>query len=178
MAGKLMNYSESPEQQGQWYLVQCKAREGFKAEQHLKEQNFECFHPVHWRRKTVIGQKPKLQLESLFPFYLFLYAHPGQSLAAVRSTRGVLKMVAFGGQPLDVNPELVMQLQQYCASLAQPDPDITFKAGDKVRITDGPFAELEAIVKCPKANERVILLLNLLGRSTEVTLRQDQLTGR
>lgn len=160
--------------EGVWYLVQCKAREGFKAEQHLSEQGFTCFHPVQWRRKRIVGQRPQAQLESMFPFYLFLFVGHGQSLASVRSTRGVLKLVAFGGLPLQVSPQLVADLRQCCQALATPPAEQVLQPGDRVSIQNGPFSELEAIVHCAKANDRVVLLLNLLGRDTKIELERSQ----
>ena len=161
-----------------WYLVQCKAREGFKAEQHLTIQGFTCFHPVQWQRSSQLGKGCIAKLESLFPYYVFLRVNAEQSLATVSSTRGVLKLVSFGVQPLQVPETLVESLQYYCRQHAQPPAEHKLAAGDRVKIIEGPFSELEATVHRANAKDRVVLLLNLLGRETQVEVTQAQIKMR
>jgi transcriptional antiterminator RfaH len=40
-----------------WYLVQCKPRESFRAEEHLNNQGFETFHPTHLVHTRVAGRR-------------------------------------------------------------------------------------------------------------------------
>ena len=49
-----------------------------------------------------------------------------------------------------------------------------FKRGDAVQIVDGPFAGLDAIFQAQSGKERVLLLLDLLGRSNKITVSPDQ----
>jgi transcriptional antiterminator RfaH len=84
-----------------------------------------------------------LRVAPLFPRYLFLNALLGvQNLTPIRSTYGVRGLVRLS-RPV----------------LAQ---------GDRVRVSAGPFAGAEAIFKTEKSGQRVLLLMELLGRQTTV----------
>ena len=52
-----------------------------------------------------------------------------------------------------------------------------FKPGDKVEITDGTFKNCIAIFKSYKSDERVILLMNLLGQQQKLTIKQKSLNA-
>jgi transcriptional antiterminator RfaH len=43
-----------------------------------------------------------------------------------------------------------------------------FNQGDRVRIIDGPLSDLEGLFECPTDEDRVTVLLNLLGREVKV----------
>ena len=43
-----------------------------------------------------------------------------------------------------------------------------FKAGDRVKIIDGPLNDLEGLFECPTDEDRVTVLLNLMGREVKV----------
>jgi transcriptional antiterminator RfaH len=48
-----------------------------------------------------------------------------------------------------------------------------FKKGDSVTIIEGPLAGLQGIFQASKGEERVILLLDILGKANTVTLQRD-----
>ena len=48
-----------------------------------------------------------------------------------------------------------------------------FKPGDKVQISDGAFKNYLAIFKCYKSDERVILLMNLLGNEQSLSFKKE-----
>lgn len=147
-------------QENDWHLIQCKANESFRAYENLSRQGFECFHPTHKIKKNVAG-KLTTTVAPLFPFYLFAKPSPNTLWSKVRSTKGVLKVVTFGGIPASLSDEFVQNLKNYSEALHLEGPKALFKPGDRVVISDGPFKEIEAIVHNCKDDERVILLLNL-----------------
>ena len=143
-----------------WYVIQCKAKESFRAAENLENQGFEVFHPFIQVEKVRQG-KLKLIDEPLFPYYLFIYlSEVADNWRPIRSTRGVLKLVSFGHQPVRVADELVEMLRERIA----PQPEDYLKAGDRVLIEEGPFKGLNAIFQAKKGEERVVLLLELLQK--------------
>ncbi|SFX62556.1 transcription/translation regulatory transformer protein RfaH [Marinospirillum alkaliphilum] len=149
-----------------WYVIQCKARESFRATEHLQNQGFEVFHPFIQVEKIRQG-KLTLMDEPLFPYYLFIHlSDVTDNWRPIRSTRGVLKLLTFGNQPLQVDEQLIDQLRQR----VQPEPEHLLKAGDPLLIEEGPFKGLKAIFECHKGEERVILLLDLLQKQQRVEL--------
>lgn len=147
-----------------WYLVQCKPRQDERAEENLLRQGYTCYLPRHSRERLLRGQRQIVE-ESLFPGYLFIQLSQLDNWAPLRSTRGVSRVVGFGNQPLAVDPELIEHLQQRCSA---PAPSPLLESGDKVRLKNGPFAELEAIFLSMDGNERVVLLMNILHREQKI----------
>lgn len=159
-------------QSGQWYLVQCKPRESFRAEMHLINQNYTCFHPTYPIKRKVAGRM-QVTIAPLFPHYLFVLLSEIDNWSAIRSTRGVSKMVRFNGVPASLDHHLIEQLQRHCARLNGEAPEPIYKIGDRVIVTDGCFKELEAVVTATSGEERVTLLLNLFNRPQYVELPVD-----
>ncbi|MHC8355022.1 transcription/translation regulatory transformer protein RfaH [Pseudomonas sp. LB3P81] len=151
-------------QKSAWYLVQCKPRQDERAEEHLTRQGYGCMRPVCSRDRIVRGQRTHLQ-ESLFPGYLFINLPDDTNWAPLRSTRGVNRVVSFGGKPLPVSWELITQLRNR-VEVSQP----AFAVGDRVRILEGGLAALDAIFMSADGEERVILLINLLHRQQTVSM--------
>ncbi|WP_455231055.1 transcription/translation regulatory transformer protein RfaH [Geopseudomonas aromaticivorans] len=164
-----MSSSLTPEQQqhspkSAWYLIQCKPRQDERAEENLLRQGYTCYRPQHTRERLLRGQRQMVE-ESLFPGYLFIQLSLLDNWGPLRSTRGVSRVVGFGNQPLAVSPDLIERLQQRCSAVL---PEQLLESGDKVRINQGPFAELEAIFLSMDGNERVVLLMNILHREQKV----------
>lgn len=147
-----------------WYLVQCKVRQEERAEENLTRQGYPCLRPTFLRNKTVRGKLQTIT-ESLFPGYLFIQLANGANWGPLRSTRGVLRVVSFGGTPLPIDEAVISQLQ---LRAEQPAVASELAPGQVVRIVDGPFAELEAIFLSMDGDERVVLLLNFLQREQKV----------
>ena len=150
-----------------WYVVHTKARQELLAAG-LLEQRLTAVVLLPQVRQRYRGQ---MRVAPLFPGYLFVELDLEQSEAsAVNNTPGVIRLEAFGGVPKPV-PAKVMQALQ--ARLAEIDsqgglPQHPFKTGDRVRLTEGPLAGLEAVFVGPmRPAERVRVLLEFLGQEQE-----------
>ena len=152
-------------QQAAWYLVHCKPRQDERAEEHLLRQGYACYRPRLQRERLVRGRRQSV-VESLFPGYLFIQLNPDSNWSPLRSTRGVNRLVRFGEYPLQVPSSLIDSLQERTPSEPQP----LLQPGDRVRIVDGSFAELEAIFLSMDGEERVVLLMKLLNREHRLSL--------
>lgn len=156
-----------------WYLVQCKPRQDERAEQNLVRQGYEVSRPKYRYQRIFRGQRQWAQ-ESLFPGYLFINLPDESNWAPLRSTRGVGRVVSFGGTPLAVNDSLVEQLQSRAENALRTE----LKAGDSVRIIEGGFAELDAIFMAMDGEERVILLIGLLNCQQQISLPLESVLGK
>ncbi|MGP0123215.1 transcription/translation regulatory transformer protein RfaH [Pseudomonas bubulae] len=161
----LAPHTSAVSRQGDWYLVQCKPKQDERAEENLMRQGYACSRPVCSREKLLRGKRQLVQ-ESLFPGYLFIHMPLGANWAPLRSSRGVARVVAFGGQPLPVSQQLVEQLQaraQSCLLRA-------FKPGERVTLKEEGFAGIESIFMSMDGEERVILLINLMNRQQQISM--------
>jgi len=150
-----------------WYLIQTKPRQEARAEEHLLRQHFECYRPLKASAATR-GSSSFRTGEALFPGYLFIRLDCiNDNWYPIRSTRGVSRVVSFGGQPTPVRDELIEQLRQRLAQ-EQNTPARPFTPGDRVQLSGGSFSEIEAIFVSSDGEERSVILLNLLQREQKV----------
>jgi transcriptional antiterminator RfaH len=159
-----------------WYLVHTKARQEDTAITNLQRQNFRCYMPMLYVEKVRRG-KPVVVAEPMFPSYVFVQldtSGQGQSWSPIRSTLGVRELVKFGGYPPKVDVELINALHER-EQLQQSNPQALFAAGDKVVITDGPFAGIEAIYKTADAERRSMILLSMLNKPVSMRIEPSQL---
>ncbi len=163
-----------------WFAVTTKPRSEGLAFENLQRQGYACLWPrVRSALRGPGGMRERV--ECLFPNYLFLHADPErESLAPVRSTRGALGLVRFGGQPARV-PEGV--IERIRARIDADDGLVRLETpelapGDRVRVRQGPLSGVEGIFMAESGNQRVRLLLDLLGSTREVLLPRAQLALR
>lgn len=144
-----------------WYLAYTEPRREAVAKEQLDRQDYETYLPLYGR------------IEPMFPRYLFFRpSRASQSIAPVRSTRGIQAIVRFGNVYARVEPELIGAIREQESRQAQaarhgrrPQP------GQRVRVlSDVPMlAGLEGLVHS-SAERRVIVLMEILGRQTPVRL--------
>ncbi len=159
------------ESQPNWFAVVTKPRQEQIALENLQRQDFECFLPLAENPYQRRRKRHQRMIEPLFPRYLFLNAIAGQqNLAPVRSTRGVTTMVRFGTE-LAVVPESIINAiknrMDPATGLIRIKP-VELKAGDKIRLFDGPLAGITGIVQEKRSENRALILMELMGRPTAV----------
>ena len=155
----------------QWYAVRTKPRQEAVALEHLERQSFTSFLPLI---KTPRRRQGRWQsgVEPFFPGYLFTKIDCGtQDVAPIRSTRGVIGLVRFGNELRPVPKGVVERLVASQAERDTPiDPAELFKPGSEVLIANGALAGVKAIFQASCGQDRVILLLELLGQTNRIEL--------
>lgn len=154
-----------------WYLLHCKAKQEERARLNIENQGYLTCLLLIKRHKTLRGKRVE-RIEPLFPNYIFIQLDSTTAnFNAIRSTRGVNGFVRFGGMPTTV-PTGVMDslLELEHTSAQQLTAPLVLSAGQNVRITEGPFAGLQAIYDMPKGEERCLVFLNMLGQQQRIEL--------
>jgi transcriptional antiterminator RfaH len=158
-----------------WLAVCCKPRQELVAKENLERQGFKVYLPRIRLQKRHRGQWIDV-IEALFPRYLFIHTDPvNSSLAPVRSTRGAVGLVRFGGQPAVIANEVIDALLQR----ADPDSSLhkdtrpLFCPGDQVKLVEGPLAGMEGIFLQQDGEKRVIVLLEMLGKANKIRVNRD-----
>ena len=152
-----------------WYLVHTKPRQENCALDSLHRQGYQCYLPMMPCEKLskgllTVADKP------LFPRYLFIRLGQGdsaQSWAPIRSTKGVSRLVSFGVEPTKVADSLVEALRAQEVSV-QAEPERLFKPGERVCLTEAPFAGIEGIYQMADGERRVMVLIELLSKQVRV----------
>ena len=155
-----------------WYVVQSKPREELRAEYFLKEKGFQVYLPL-MEVAITRGFRDVMKEKPLFPSYLFCHFDAERSLAYVRWTKGVVKILPESIAPTSVDDGLVTAIR----SLGQKDGIIRKKAlekYDQIRITRGPMKDILGIFDYWTSDEgRVRLLLNFLNYQASVELHHS-----
>ena len=153
-----------------WYLIKTKPRQEKIAKQNLENQAYRAFCPI---------VKINNRLVVLFPGYLFVQLNEKtQNLSPINSTKGVSYFVKFGLNFAKVNSSVIKFIKTNQHLTADKLKDLNkFKTGDKVQISDGAFKNWVAIFKCYKSDERVILLMNLLGQEQSLSFKKESVNA-
>jgi transcriptional antiterminator RfaH len=150
-----------------WYVVQCKSREDARALEHLERQGYKCFLPVCAVEKLRHRRKVEVS-EPLFPGYLFISLNRAHdNWHSIRSTRGVVQLVRFNEYPVPVPDQIVESIRN--RAVTQPPRVPLLQPGERVRITEGCFSDLEAIYVANDGGERVVLLMKILHREQSLS---------
>jgi|688.fasta_scaffold511199_2 transcriptional antiterminator RfaH len=159
-----------------WYVVHTKVRQEQTACDNLVRQGYAVYLPRIKILKRIRGRQQALQ-EPLFPRYLFVQPRSAaHSIAPVRSTLGVTTIVRFGQEPAVMRPRTLKSIREFEARRnAARDDDISpFKPNERVHVAAGPLAGMEGLIS-DVLQERVIVLMQLLGQDTRVSLSHHQL---
>jgi transcription termination/antitermination protein NusG len=149
-----------------WFAAYTCANHEKRVAAELGARKVEHFLPLYGSMRRWKDRRVQLELP-LFPGYVFVRLALCDRLRVVQIP-SVVRLVGFGGLPTAL-PDREMDIMRsgLCQSLrAEPHPFLT--VGRRVRITSGPFAGLEGILKRKKSNPRVVVSLELIQRSVAV----------
>jgi len=150
-----------------WYLIKTKSRQEAIATQNLTNQNFDVFFP-----KAVIKNKTT----PLFPSYLFIQLDDKtQNWTPIRSTRGVSNFVRFGLSFAKVPNQIINLIKAQQQQTIEKMINIcSHHKGDYLEIQSGVFKGQQAIFQNYNSNDRVTVLLKLIGQQQVITLDQRE----
>ncbi|KPK65284.1 MAG: hypothetical protein AMK73_03450 [Planctomycetes bacterium SM23_32] len=105
----------------------------------------------------------------LFPGYLFVCSEP-ERLGRVSSVRGVVHVVGNGQGPIRVPDDQVEAVRRMVEKRVPLDPWPYMREGRRVRVREGPLIGMEGFIVRRKKKCRLVVSVDLLGRSvaTEV----------
>lgn len=158
-----------------WYLAQCKPNAERLATKNLSNQNFNSFLPLQ-KLTNRRGQTFRTPLRPLFPGYLFVEINTSNAdWRKINSTRGIIRLVRFGLYPCPVPAEVMQSLFSNCNDVNIFEPHEMLKAGDKIQVTQGPFTGFAAKIAKINSNNRIYMLLEIMGQTSTIAISQDQL---
>lgn len=160
-----------------WYVIYTKPKQEVVAWENLERQGFPVYCPkITLKRRSSSGWKDVT--EPLFPRYLFVQLTEGEdSFSPIRSTHGVSKMLRFGNRPAQISEQAIDAIKLQEQQLQQIDNEsFPWNPGDKVEIMEGPFAGLIGIFQERSDQQRVYLLLDLLGKDNRIKISISDVT--
>ena len=153
-----------------WYLIQTKPQQESIATKNLSSQGFEVFFP-----KAIIKNKTV----SLFPKYLFIRLDDkNQNWTPIRSTKGVSNFVRFGLSFAKVPDQIISMIRIQQQQTIEKMIDIcSHQKGDYLEIQTGAFKGQQAIFQNYSAQDRVVVLLKLIGQQQEIELMEKEVVA-
>ena len=160
-----------------WYLIIAKPHKDAYAEEQLNNQGYEVYRPLAKYMKVQKGKKVKV-VDSLFPRYLFISMREGlDDWGPIRSTRGVQGIVKFGVNPAKIDDAVIKGIRAREDDLSEKSINLDrLKEGQFIRINKGPLSGLEGVFTNYNGEQRVMILLDFLGKQTTVTIPSENIS--
>ena len=168
-----------------WYIVQAysnfekKRAESIeeaarqKGVEHLFEQ---VIVPVEKVVEVRRGRKVDAE-RKFFPGYVLARIEmTDEAYHLIKNTPKVTGFLGADNKPLPITDrEANRILNQVQEGVDRPKPSISFEVGEKIRVSDGPFASFEGIVQeVEEERARLKVEVSIFGRATPVDLEYGQ----
>ncbi len=157
-----------------WYVAQTQANAEERARVNLERQGFPTYLP-RYRRERRHARRREVVRAPLFPGYIFveldLMSAPWRS---INGTLGVIRLICHGERPAALPEGVVEALtaRENEEGLVVLQPR-SFRKGEALRIVSGALADCFGFFEKMADRDRVILLLDLLGRKVRVQAPRD-----
>jgi len=164
-----------------WYLLKSKHRQEYNVDMNLTAKGYEVYLPLALTDKR-LNRSSQYTTEPLFRSYIFFKMREGlDDFHEVSKTPGVFQIVKMTPDqygyynPTPVPERIIHSLKQLEDDSGVHSMDNDYKQGDKIRIKAGAFHDIEAIIEAKTADDRVVVLLNILGGKKKVELKYHQI---
>ncbi len=162
-----------------WYCVRSKPKKERMAASNLASTfGLEVFCPqIRFRRKTVRGAV--WFQEALFPGYLFARFDMTEMKRIVAFAPGVLNLPVFNERHVPIPDAVIAALHEDLDENDVADAAVPLEAGDETTILEGSMRGLKVkVIKVMPAQDRVAVLLEMLGTLVEAEFPTDALEHR
>lgn len=149
-----------------WYAAYICANHEKRVAAELQARTVERFLPLYSSVRRWKDRRVNLELP-LFPGYVFVRLALRDRLRVLQ-VPSVVQLVGFGGHPAALPNEEIEALRTGLGQSLNAQPHPFLKVGKRVRITNGPFAGLEGVLKRKKNSLRVVVSVELIQRSIVV----------
>jgi len=105
----------------------------------------------------------------LFPCYVFIREGMDRQLQ-ILTTPGIIHIVGWGGRPAIVPQTQLDAVRQIIESCLNVETHPYLQSGDRVRVKTGPLMGLEGILTRKKGVARLVVSMEMLGRSAAVEI--------
>jgi transcriptional antiterminator RfaH len=157
----------------QWFVVNTKPKNENRAAHNLSTARYEVLNPKLKVRKYREGRFADA-VEPMFPNYIFAKFHPVDDYHMIKYTRGVNKIVTFGGKMVPLQEEFIDFIRGRLVDGVARIEKKRFKKGEKVFITEGPFKGLGGIFEREiEGEERAMILLEGINFYAKMVIDRD-----
>ena len=157
----------------EWFILQFKSNSHHQATKNLIRQGFEIFLPLHDTTSRRLSRFINTS-KPLFPGYMFIRFDRAESeWHKINNTYGVSRLVTFNSILKPIPTIFVNNLMKRYDFSGKLLPIKKLKKGDQVTVLMGPFANFIATVEKYEADQRIWILMDLMGRKTKIITPSD-----
>ncbi len=159
-----------------WYCVRTKPKKERLAAANISSMlDLDVFCPqIRFRRKTVRG--PVWFQEAMFPGYIFVRMDMAEMKRMVAHAPGVLHIPVFNERYVHIPQEVIESLKQDLDENETVDAGLPLAVGDETTVLEGSMRGLKVkVIKVMPAEDRVAVLLEMLGTLVEAEFNSDAL---
>lgn len=163
----------------QWYAAFTQPNSELRCAMHLRNQGFPAYLPRLLRRRNHARRIEQIAVP-LFPRYIFVGIDLGrQRWRSVNGTVGVSHLISHGERPTRVDDRIIEAIaaREGADGFVRLSKIQSFKPGQSVRVICGAFAEQFGLYEGMSDQDRVRILLDLLGRKVRVTIEADAISA-
>jgi len=159
----------------EWFILQFKPNAHHQANKNLIQQGFETFLPLHDTTSRNISRFINTS-RPLFPGYMFIAFDKTESKwHKINNTYGVSRLVTFDSTLKSLPQTFVDNLIKRYDTSGKLLPIQKLKKGDQVKLLGGPFSNFIATVEKYEDDQRIWILMDLMGRETKIQTPLDTL---
>ena len=159
----------------EWFILQFKPNSHQQAKKNLTRQGFEVFLPLHDTTSRKLSRFINTS-KPLFPGYMFIRFDRAESKwHKINNTYGVSRLITFNSILKSIPTSFVDSLMKRYDSSGKLIPLQKLKKGDQVTVLNGPFAKFIATVEEYESDQRIWVLMDLMGRKAKIIAPSDAL---
>ena len=152
----------------EWFILQFKSNSHYQAKKNLTRQGFEVFLPLHDTTSRKLSRFINTS-KPLFPGYMFVKFNRAESeWHKINNTYGVSRLITFNSILKSIPTSFVDSLMNRFDLSGKLLPIQKLKKGDQVKVLNGPFANFIAKVETYETDQRIWILMDLMGRKTKI----------
>jgi transcription antitermination factor NusG len=161
-----------------WYAVQTLTSREFGARAQLEAQSYTIFLPRHFRTVRH-ARKLKTIDAAFFPRYLFVQLDLSRDRwRSINGTFGVVGIIMDRERPIPVPKGVVEALRIRLESDSETRRNDGLEIGQRVEVMVGPFANFVGELERFEGEERVRILLQVMGAIAPVALSRNAVVPR
>ncbi len=165
-----------------WYVLRLAPKVENDVDKLLEDAGVERWLPVCEvlirRRSRFAHQRPEPRKVPVWPGYIFVrVVNSAYAWAGLARVKGVLSVLGSGEHPAPVDDDKVLKLKMELERDEEARDVIAdaMKPGQRVRVTEGPFASFEGIVEELRGFDRAAVEVHIFGRACLADLDLAQL---
>jgi transcription antitermination factor NusG len=151
-----------------WYALFTRHQHEKSVAFALSNKSYEVYLPLYRSVRRWQDRAKALWLP-LFPCYVFIREGMDRQLQ-ILTTPGLIHIVKWGGCPAIVPKSQLNAIRQIVECCPNVETHPYLQAGDRVRVKSGPLTGLEGTLTRKKGVARLVVSMEMLGRSAAVEI--------